>query len=193
MPDTLILCYHAVSPTWPADLSTTPERFERQLAALARRGYRGVTFADAVAGGTGRRGGGAIEGAHRCVLRLARPILDRAGFPATVFAPTAFIGREQPMSWPGIDHWVGGRHEAELVPMSWDELRELADSGWEIGSHTISHPRLTTLPDDALARERRESRAAVEDGLARPCTTVAYPYGDVDDRVVASARAAGYR
>ena len=36
--------------------------------------------------------------------------------------------------------------------MSWAELRTLADAGWEIGSHTVTHPHLTQLDDATLAR-----------------------------------------
>ena len=44
--DRLALGYHAISPRWPAVLSVTPERFERQLRRLADRGYSGVTFSE---------------------------------------------------------------------------------------------------------------------------------------------------
>lgn len=78
------------------------------------------------------------------VLEIAFPILERMDLPGTVFVPTAFAGRPRPMSWGGnIDCWLGGPHEHELLPMSWEELGALARSGWEIGSHTRSHPRLT--------------------------------------------------
>ena len=76
--------------------------------------------------------------------------------------------------------------------MRWDELAALRDAGWEIGSHTVTHPHLTRLPDDALARELAGSRAATAEALGA-CDTLAYPYGDVDARVVQAARAAGYR
>ena len=46
--DLVILCYHALSERWPAALSTTPERFREQLELLLARGYRPVTFAQAV-------------------------------------------------------------------------------------------------------------------------------------------------
>jgi peptidoglycan/xylan/chitin deacetylase (PgdA/CDA1 family) len=192
--DLLVLCYHAISPDWPADLSTTPERFESQLKRLKARGYRGVTFSEAVA--HGGRGGKAVavtfDDAYRSVLELARPILDRLGMPGTVFAPTAWIGRDEPMSWPGIDQWLGGPHEQELLPMDWDQLRELRAGGWEIGSHTVSHPHLTQIGDRELEVELRDSRRDCEDGLGAPCPAIAYPYGDVDERVVEATRAAGY-
>jgi peptidoglycan/xylan/chitin deacetylase (PgdA/CDA1 family) len=68
----------------------------------------------------------------------------------------------------------------------------LVDAGWEAGSHTCSHPRLTQLDDAGLAGELRGSREACEQRLSQPCRTLAYPYGDHDRRVVAAAGASGY-
>jgi peptidoglycan/xylan/chitin deacetylase (PgdA/CDA1 family) len=193
MNHSIVLCYHALSPTWEADLSTTPKRFERQLELLVSRGYRGVTFTEAV--GSPPRGrvlAVTFDDAYRSVLELGLPILNRLGLPATVFAPTDFIGSERPMKWPGIDRWIGGPHERELVPMSWAQLRTLAQAGWEIGSHTGSHPHLTKVDDETLSDELTRSRAACEHHLAGPCTSLAYPYGDVDARVIAKTASAGY-
>jgi peptidoglycan/xylan/chitin deacetylase (PgdA/CDA1 family) len=189
--DAIVLCYHALSPTWEADLSTTPERFERQIALLTRRGYRGVTFSEAVrAPAHERTVAVTFDDAYRSVIELARPILDHFELPATVFAPTDGIAAGGPLSWPGIDQWLGGPHERELTPMSWEELRSLAASGWEIGSHTATHPHLTQVDDATLQDELSRSKAACEEHLAVPCTSLAYPYGDVDARVVtATARA----
>jgi peptidoglycan/xylan/chitin deacetylase (PgdA/CDA1 family) len=191
--DVLVLCYHALSPTWDAALSTTPQRFERQIATLLRRGYRGATFTEAVTAPRRERVlVVTFDDAYRSVGELARPILDRYELPATVFAPTDQVGVEGPLRWPGIDRWIGGPHESELTPMSWAELRALAEHGWEIGSHTGSHPHLTQLDDDSLASELTRSKAACERELRAVCSSLAYPYGDVDDRVVAAAGRSGY-
>lgn len=72
------------------------------------------------------------------------------------------------------------------------ELRALADAGMEIGFHTRSHEYLPTLEDDALARAMTEGRAELAEVVARPLTTLAYPYGGTDRRVADAARAAGY-
>jgi peptidoglycan/xylan/chitin deacetylase (PgdA/CDA1 family) len=193
MPDALVLCYHAVSERFPAPLSVTPDAFERQLDHLVRAGYRGATFDDAVRASGGRTVAVTFDDAYLSVLRLAKPLLDAVGYPGTVYAPTAYLDApDRPLSWAGIEQWIGGEFERELLPMSWDQLGELAEAGWEVGSHTASHPRLTTLDDDALRRELTESRATVEQRLGRPCPTLAYPYGDHDERVVAAAGAAGY-
>jgi peptidoglycan/xylan/chitin deacetylase (PgdA/CDA1 family) len=192
--DVFAVCYHAVSERWPADFAVTPAELERQLQHLVDRGYRGVTFTEAVTqSNPGRIVAVTFDDAFRSVLELARPILDRVGMPATMFAPTAFVGTERPMAWPGIDDWLDSPYSSELVPLSWDELRDLSDAGWEIGSHSHAHHRLTHLDDAELGRELRDSKEECERQLARPCTSIAYPFGDVDERVVGAAARAGYR
>jgi peptidoglycan/xylan/chitin deacetylase (PgdA/CDA1 family) len=192
--DVLVLCYHALSPTWTAALSTTPDRFERQISLLVERGYRGGTFTEAVTSPPpGRVLAITFDDAYRSVIELGLPILDRLGVPATVFVPTDFVGADAPLRWPGIDGWLNGPDERELTPMSWSELQALQDAGWEIGSHTGSHPRLTQIDDRGLADELERSKAVCESRLARPCTSLAYPYGDADERVAAAAACAGYR
>lgn len=191
--DVLVLAYHAVSETWPAALSVTPDQFRRQLEILSAWGYRGATFTEAVLSPPAKRTVAiTFDDAYLSVQDRARPLLDEYGFPATVFVPTAFAGRDGPMAWPGIDQWLDGEHEAELAPMNWDQLRALAQHGWEIGSHTHTHPRLSELGDGPLAEELARSRTECERELGAPCESISYPYGDHDPRVVEATRAAGY-
>ena len=190
--DRVVLCYHAVSEDWPATLSVDPASFEAHLEYLVSRGYRGITFSEAVgAESAGKSVAVTFDDGYRSVVEIARPIMERLGLPGTVFVVTDWMGRG-PMSWPGVDHWVGGPHERELTPMSWQQARSLVDSGWEIGSHTSSHPHLTRLGDTELAEELSGSRAVCERELGVPCRSLAFPYGDRDARVVAATGAAGY-
>lgn len=191
--ETLVLCYHAVSEEWPAGLSVTPASLEAQLRLLVGRGYVGASFHRAVSDPPAPRTlAVTFDDAYRSVLTIAAPILARLGLVGTVFVPTSFAGSSDPMSWDGIDQWVPGPFAHELIPMSWAELRELADAGWEVGSHTCTHPRLTQLDDDALRLELADSRAECERELDVACPSIAYPYGDHDDRVVRATAAAGY-
>jgi peptidoglycan/xylan/chitin deacetylase (PgdA/CDA1 family) len=193
VPDNIVLCYHALSATWDADLSVTPGRFEGQIRLLLERGYRAVRFSDAVRW-TGRSRVFAItfDDGYRSVFDTGLPILTRLGVPATLFLPTDYIGTREVMRWPGIDRWCNGPFERELTPVSWDEVRSLAAAGWEIGSHSGSHARLTQLDDAALEDELARSKAACEEQLDGACSSLAYPYGDVDARVVAAAARVGY-
>ncbi len=193
MNDVIVLCYHAVSVDWEADLSTTPARLERQLELLVRRGYRGATFTEATGPPTNRRTVAVtFDDAFRSVFELARPILERFELVATVFVPTDFIDAGGQLRWSGIDQWRGGPHEHELAPMSWEELRALHAAGWEIGSHTGAHPHLTEVDDATLQSELTRSKAVCEQNLGQPCSSLAYPYGDVDARVVGATKLAGY-
>jgi peptidoglycan/xylan/chitin deacetylase (PgdA/CDA1 family) len=191
--DNVVLCYHALSHRWDADLSTTPARFTGQVAFLLKRGYRPARFSDVVR--APMRSGllsVTFDDAFRSVFTEAAPILARLGVPGTLFVPTDYIDSGGPLAWDGIDHWLDGSSASELQPMSWDEIRQLATAGWEIGSHTASHPRLTSVSDKQLADELTQSKAVCERELEAPCTSIAYPYGDLDASVVASAGAAGY-
>jgi peptidoglycan/xylan/chitin deacetylase (PgdA/CDA1 family) len=193
--DVLVLCYHAVSERWPAPLSITPDALEDQLEVLVRRGYAGATF-EAVADEppAERTLVVTFDDAFASVGRLAAPILKRLGLPASLYVVTDHPGQpERPMSWDGIDQWLGTEHEHELRPLSWDGIGELAEAGWEVGSHTRSHPRLTQVPGGAdLSQELEGSRTTLENRTGRPCRTLAYPYGDHDERVVEATRRAGY-
>ena len=190
--DVLVLCYHGVSESWPSDLAVTPGQFERQLAGLRDAGYEGATFTQAVHDPpSDRTVAVTFDDGFRSVLTKAAPILDRLALPATVFVPTGFVGVEKPMRWPGVDQWAGTPHEGELVPMSWEELGTLRSKGWEIGSHGRTHPRLTQLSDEDLAAELESSRQQCRTA-GHECLAIAYPFGDVDERVVTAAQRAGY-
>jgi peptidoglycan/xylan/chitin deacetylase (PgdA/CDA1 family) len=193
MGEVMVLCYHAVSPTWDAALSVTPEILERQLSLLVRRGWRGATFREAVLDPPfARTLAVTFDDAFASVHTLGYPILDSLGLPGTVFAPTVFMSGRQVLKWRGIDHWLETGRTQELQGMSWEDLGQLLQVGWEIGSHTRTHPRLTILGEVALTAELAESRQEVLDHLGVRCDTIAYPYGDVDHRVASAAQRTGY-
>ena len=191
--DVLVLCYHAVSEDWPAPLAVTPEQFEQQVRFLAERGYRGVTFTEAALGEpAGKVVAFTFDDGYLSVGELARPILERYGMPGTVYVPTRLIEAGAPLAWDGTDHWLGTAYEKELEPLSWAQLRSLADAGWEVGSHTLDHPYLTAVGDAELHEQLAASRSECADNIGADCNSVAFPYGDSDERVLREAERAGY-
>jgi peptidoglycan/xylan/chitin deacetylase (PgdA/CDA1 family) len=70
-------------------------------------------------------------------------------------------------------------------------MHELAE-GFEIGAHTLTHPRLPELAEDAARREIIEGKDAVENMLGRPVTSFCYPYGAYSEKHPAMVRAAGF-
>jgi peptidoglycan/xylan/chitin deacetylase (PgdA/CDA1 family) len=171
--DRLVLGYHSVFSVGASKLAVTSSQLRRQLSSLLARGFEGVTFQDAVTGrAAGPRMAVTFDDGELCVLDHGFPVLEELGLVATMFVPTARVGTPKHLSW--------------------DDLSRLASRGWEIGSHTVAHARLTELDDDALDDELRRSRQAIEDRLGTPCRSIAYPYGAVDARVRAAAARAGF-
>src|ERR1035441_2038390 len=106
MPDVLVLCYHAVSPTWNSDLAVMPEEFERQIKYLTHQGWQFLTFTEAALFPPVRRTLAiTFDDAFASVKEYAAPILARHGVPATLFAPTDYMTGGRQLSWPGIEHW----------------------------------------------------------------------------------------
>lgn len=194
MSDLLILCYHAVSEAWPTEFAVSPQALDSQLRHFLRRGYRPATLADALAGDSGGKTlVVTFDDAFASVFERALPVTSALGIPATMFVPTAYVAGEGAMAWASLEQWAGTEHEHELRCTSWDDLRALAAAGWEIGSHTSTHPKLTSLADAELDAELTTSKALCEEELQRPCETLAYPFSDHDRRVMDRTRAAGYR
>jgi len=167
----LVLCYHAVSPSWEHRLCIDPDLLLRQVRALSRLWNVYATFDDA----------------FRSAATVF-PALERLGVSVQIFVCTRYARAGAPLSIPEL----AGDDPAELATMSWDELREHADRGVQIGSHTVSHSHLTRLSDAELGRELEDSKEEAEAELGKPCRELAYPYGEHDERVRAAARRAGY-
>jgi peptidoglycan/xylan/chitin deacetylase (PgdA/CDA1 family) len=167
----LVLCYHAVSPTWEHRLAIQPDLLLRQIRALSRFRPVHATFDDA----------------FRSAPSIF-PALELLGVPIQIFVCTSYARTGAPLTLPEL----AGDDPEQLATMDWDELLEHAQRGVAIGSHAVSHPHLTRLPADDLRRELNESKEEIEDRLGRPCEDLAYPYGEHDARVRAAARTAGY-
>jgi peptidoglycan/xylan/chitin deacetylase (PgdA/CDA1 family) len=185
----LVLCYHSISDDWEHQLAVRPRAFERQLSSLLRRQFRPVAAADLFNGP--KRGMHVTFDDAYADIGGALRVLERLGIPATVFVSTSFAEEGRPLGVPELAAEAAARPE-RLATMTWAHLRAAAERGFTVGSHTVSHPHLTSLSDAELDRELTDSRARIEDELGRPCTLLAYPYGEHDARVQAAVLRSGY-
>jgi peptidoglycan/xylan/chitin deacetylase (PgdA/CDA1 family) len=189
--DLLILCYHAVSPSWHSFLAVDPERLREQAELLLRRGYRPMTLSDAVAQPqAGKRFAITFDDGYRSILSRGLPVLRALGVPATAFIQTDLA--DESGRFAALPEEEMPADPAELDTMSWEEVRELDAAGWEIGSHTCSHPYLERIPREQAATELRNSRRRCEEELQHECRTIAYPFGTYDSGVMELAAEAGY-
>jgi len=115
------------------------------------------------------------------LYEIAYPILKRYGYPMTAFLYTDLIGHEKCLNW--------------------QQLREMAENGLDIQSHTMSHRDLSRMRKGESFRryfqdiqnEIAGAERLIEENLGRRCEILAYPYGAYNEILVAYLRKRGYR
>jgi len=105
-------------------------------------------------------------------LTIAAPVLMEFGYRATIFPVI------QNISKPAY--------------LSWEDLIYLSEKGFTIGSHSLSHARLTTLSDQEMNEEIANSKKAVETKLGKPCDFFSIPFGSYDQKVIEQIAASNY-
>jgi len=111
----------------------------------------------------------------------AYPLLEEKNIKVTLFPVAGLIGK------------TGGWDVMGKTPhMTAAMLREIASSGHEIGSHSLTHANLIWLDDKELAKELRDSKSILEDITGTAVKSLSFPFGSWNNRVWAAAKSAGY-
>jgi peptidoglycan/xylan/chitin deacetylase (PgdA/CDA1 family) len=77
--------------------------------------------------------------------------------------------------------------------LSLEDVKSLADSGGCVGSHTVSHVRLTGITPERQKSELEGSKRALESVTGKPCDYFCYPEGAVDETARKLVAQAGYK
>lgn len=181
-----VLMYHYVSLPPPdadairLDLSVTPQTFDEQMAFLLSNGYHTVRVSDVV----DHQLYGAPLPEKPIVLtfddgyadnyKAAFPILEKYGMTATFYVIAKFTEDQR----PGY--------------ATWDQLREMASAGMEIGSHSIDHLDLRGQSIAFQTNQIADSKQIIESRLGNAIKTFSYPSGRYDANTIAVLRANGY-
>ena len=165
------LAWHAIGSPLPFahyGISTAAGTFRVQLETIRDR----VVPLDLVSDGIALT----FDDGYADFADTVLPLLLEMRLSATVFLTTAFVKQGRPLY------------------LSLSDLRAIAGTpGLRIGSHGVTHCRLTGCDDQRLRSELRDSRHMLEEWSGQEVTAVAYPHGDVDLRVRDAAEEAGYR
>lgn len=186
-----ILMYHQVSPEPPPNFrkyALTPAQFGRQMAWLASRGYRSISFDELLNDATALPEKPVLitfDDGYEDAIRWALPVLQQHRFGATFYIIAALAG--------GTSSWLAPLRGLELPLADWTRLREVAAAGFGIGSHSLTHPHLTALSTSDCLTELVKSKEIIEDRIGAAVTDLAYPFGSHDERVRSLSAEVGYR
>lgn len=150
------------------ETNTSPDRFRAQMTVLVRSGYAAVDLGEALksieaAGESASQAVITFDDGYADFYDSAFPILIENGLQATLFIVTSLTGGER-IAKNGKQY------------MTWREVREVHARGIRIGSHTVTHGKLTTMTRAQVDGELRESKEVIEDKLGASVESFAYPY-----------------
>lgn len=181
-----VLCYHNLVTTGGGFYDTTVETFQTQLKVLKDGGFQAIScrqLSDYLANVRDIPDKSVIitfDDGRSSVLGIAKPLLDKCGYVATLFPIVGSVGSKGNLTW--------------------EELKQLSAAGYEIGSHTVSHLNLTRRGSSSLQAwqdrvrdELEESFSTLVDKLGQPPVALAYPFGNYDTFTMRAAKDAGYQ
>jgi len=178
-----VLMYHVIGTPPPGapypDLFVSRPLFAAQMAGLARAGYHAVTLDRVWAAWHGQAPLPprpivlTFDDGYHGDFSAAMPILRRHGWPGVLNLLVANLHRH---GW-GLKTW---------------QVRRMIRNGWEVDSHTLTHPDLTTLSPGQLWQEVHRSRVVLRRLFDVPVRFFCYPAGAFDAAVIAAVRRAGY-
>ena len=174
-----ILLYHRIDVS-PIDSQyyVTPEKFEEQIKLLHDWEYTTVTIDMLL---TAIKEGAELpprpviitfDDGHLDNYTTAFPIMQKYGFTGVLYIVGNYMGADGYMTAA--------------------QIREMADAGWEVGSHSMNHFDLQKLDKDAQRLEIVGSREKLEAEIGVPVKTFAYPFGLMDDSAGSYVHFAGY-
>ena len=182
-----ILMYHSVGGD-SDPLTVAPEELDAQLDFLESAGFNTVTLREVL----DAQDGGKLP-RHAVVLTFddgyvdastkVLPRLLQRGQKATFFIVSGFCAQDAATR---VTKW-------QKQFLTWPEVRALADAGMEIGSHTVSHRKLSEMHRDELRAEIEHSRAALQAYVGQRIDFFAYPFNEQRQWVRRAVERAGYR
>lgn len=159
-----ILMYHNITEDRNGDLYITKKNFIKHLDWIKANGYNIVTFEQLKLGYNLPKMIVLTFDDGKLSQYWAAQELRKRGMVGVFYITTGFLGGK--------------------LFLNPKQVREIADWGMEIGSHTISHPNLTKLSREPMRTQFANSKLSLEKIIGKPVLSVAYPYGAYNDKVI---------
>jgi peptidoglycan/xylan/chitin deacetylase (PgdA/CDA1 family) len=189
-----ILMYHMVAPhvrggslnKWRID----PKDFAAQMRWLAQQGWRSVTMTELMASSGAetvpcdKMVAVTFDDGFSQIYDVALPILKEYNIKSTLYLLT---GEHE-------NGWDAGKEVRRESLLSASQIETMMSTGlFELAGHGVQHVNLTTLSEQQVVDQAGICRSTLQKCYGVSCNSFAYPFGQVNDAVVASVRACGYQ
>ncbi len=155
------------------------DKFEAHLKYLKDNDYEVLTISEAIKRIDKRKESSAkmaaitIDDGFNSFFENGLPLLEKYGFPATLYVNTETVG--------------AGDY------MDWNQLRDAQKRGIEIGNHSHSHAYFLNEPLATFKNDLETSHKLFQDSLGRIPDTYAYPYGEWNFEMADALEEAKYK
>ncbi|NEW05792.1 polysaccharide deacetylase family protein [Paenibacillus sp. SYP-B3998] len=175
----IALNYHSIGDEPDNTLVLHPDKLIQQMAYLKEHNYTPVTL-DTFLLTLEKKKPAAVkqilitfDDGYADNYELAMPILKQYGFPATLFFSPGFVGKPDYLSW--------------------EQVKEMQQAGWDIQPHGMTHPHLSKLSEEEQKKEIYLAKAQMEEQLGTKANVFCYPYGEFNQQTLIILKNAGFR
>lgn len=166
-------------------LFVAKEQLKRQLKLLKFMGFDFLSLRDLLLNKKVKKGVLlTFDDAYLDFWGKALPIFMELKVRSVIFVPVALVG--------SYNQWDYDRIRIKKPIMNWEHIKELHSLGFEIGSHSLTHPYLSKIDPQKAWEEIYTSKVILEDKLGTEIKAFCYPYGDYSQQVRDMVQRAGY-
>lgn len=186
--DIPVITYHKISSQKEFGLTTiSPKNFQKQMQLLADIGYQAITFKqyDSDQNLPDKPIIISFDDTYRSVYKNAFPIMKEFNFLGLLLIISDYIDKK--------NDWEAYSIQRQYYHANKDEIAEMLEYGFEIGSHSKTHKYLPYLNSIKIGTELNESKIILEKTFDTNIYTCCYPYGGYNAKVIKVAEDSGYK
>lgn len=208
-PGAIVLYYHRVIPQQKSETRgywgniTSLSRFTKHLSYLGQK-YHFITPDDLFDFAVNSKFLSrtpvllTFDDGYRSIYQYGAPILNESKIPALILITTEIFNREfllpadeyaEYRAFPGEDNQKANTR----LYLSLDEVKKLISMGFELGSHTLTHPELGRLSIQEQKRQITLSKQKIEEMFDVPVRYFSYPIGEISQETPELVKQAGYQ
>lgn len=183
---TKILTFHKLIPEFSfGSTNFSPRRFEKLLIFLQNKNYDFVSLEQAVTTPSEKSLLFTFDDGYLHLIKYLPQFIEKYKIKPLIFIPTHYIGLN--------NEWDYSYLFQKSPHLDKNSIKQLSHLGVDFGSHGHTHKALTKLSDDALQSELIKSKNILEDITGKEITTISYPFGRYNRKVLDVVKKTGYK